>query len=384
MPFRIFRYILVKFNSTFVAAVAVFTTLFLMDQVSRQVEQLAPHAQNLRDFVISFLLLAPHLLAYTIPLAFLLAMIWTLEQMKQERELTAILSTGTSPLLLILPFQAASLIVSLLVYLMTAYMGPATFQQYNRRLDEMTRRSFLSDLRPGTFFTGIPDTLLLVGGFDQDSGVINGMLMVRKDISDDLGGEMIIAERGIIEPSPAESSDIVLKLENGAIHPLASPRDEYRSGSFQSLTSRIQSQPQGSGPDMRQILMAASNSELKSWSQISSDSVEIREIITYSLEFNRRIALPIAVLLYPLIVFPAAVSTGRHGKAAAFSGSILIFLATFFFNSIGSSLAHQSLVPPVFGAWLADLLLLTGGLVVFTIYCMRQHTPRSRGLERLQ
>ena len=55
-----------------------------MDQASRQVEQLAPHAQNLRDFVISFLLLAPHLLAYTVPLAFLLAMIWTLEQMKQE------------------------------------------------------------------------------------------------------------------------------------------------------------------------------------------------------------------------------------------------------------------------------------------------------------
>ena len=83
MPLKIFRYILVKFNSTFVTALAVFTTLFLMDQASRQVEQLAPHAQGLRDFVISFLLLTPHLLAYTVPLAFLLAMIWTLEQLKQ-------------------------------------------------------------------------------------------------------------------------------------------------------------------------------------------------------------------------------------------------------------------------------------------------------------
>jgi lipopolysaccharide export LptBFGC system permease protein LptF len=384
MPLKIFRYILVKFNSTFVAAVAVFTTLFLMDQASRQVEQLAPHAQNLRDFVISFLLLAPHLLAYTVPLAFLLAMIWTLEQMKQERELTAVLSTGTSPIMLILPFQAMSLIVSFLVYLITTHMGPATFQQYNKRLDEMTRRSFLSDLKPGTFFKGIPGTLILVGGFNQDSGVIDGLLMVRKSITDMHSGEMIIAERGLIEPQTAQSTDIVLKLESGAIHPLASARVDYRSGSFQSLTSKIQSQLKGSDLNIRQILMAASNSQLKSWQDLSAQSGESQKIITYSLELNRRLALPIAVLLYPFIVFPAAVSTGRHGKSAAFSGSLLIFLATFFFNSVGSSLAHQGLVPPVFGAWLADLLLLTGGLTVFTIYAMKQRIPRKKSLERLQ
>jgi len=376
MPFRILRYILVKFNSTFVAAVAVFTTLFLMDQASRQVEQLAPHAQGLRDFVISFLLLAPQLLAYTVPLAFLLAMIWTLEQMKQERELTAILSTGTSPLFLILPFHAVSVIISILVYLITTYAGPTTYQQYNRRLSEMTRRSFLSDLKPGTFFDGIPGTLLIVGGFDGRSGDIDGLMMVRK--GDKKGnGEMITARKGTVEPSLEGRGEIILKLEKGALHPLAAAKPGYRSGSFLSLTSKIENQPRTDGPNSRQMLMATSSGQLRSWIEASGEDSASGKSITYILELNRRFALPFSVLLYPLIIFPAAVSTGRNGKAAAFSGSLLLFLATFFFNSIGSNLAHEGLVGPVLGAWLANLILLFAGLIIFTAYAVSQRTPRT-------
>lgn len=380
MPLKIFRYILVKFNSTFVTALAVFTTLFLMDQASRQVEQLAPHAQGLRDFVISFLLLTPHLLAYTVPLAFLLAMIWTLEQLKQERELTAILSTGTSPLTLILPFHAASVVIGILVYLITTYAGPATFQRYNNRLEEMTRRSFLSDLKPGTFFTGIPGTLMIVGDFDGNSGDIKGLMMVREDGGGN-NGEMITARQGTVEPSIEGDGDIVLKLEKGAIHPLAAAKSGYRSGSFLSLTSRIESQPGTDGPRSRQVLMATSSSQLRSSLEEKGGKRAGRETVTYILELNRRLALPVAVLLYPLIIFPPAVSTGRHGKTTAFSGSLLLFLATFFFNSIGSNLAHEGLVKPVLGAWLSDIVLLLVGLIVFSVYAATQRAPRHRGSE---
>ncbi|UCG38655.1 MAG: LptF/LptG family permease [bacterium] len=376
MPYRIFRYILGKFVSTFLAAVAVLTVLFLMDQASRQVEQLAPLAHSLRDFVLSFLLLVPPLLAYTVPLAFLAAMVWTLEQMKQDREITAILSTGTSPLALIIPFMAASAVVFILSALITVYAGPYSFARYNLRLGEMARRSFLNDLKPGTFFSGVPGTLLLVGGYERESGRIDGLLMFRSDLPENQAGEMILAERGLIQPPEQGSDEIILRLENGTIHPVAAPREDYSSGSFQGLVSRVRNRTPDARLNFRQLIMAASGAQIRSWLSGAPIAEDEARNATYIIELNRRLAMPVTVLLYPFIVFPAAISTGRHGKVAAFSSSLIIFLLTYFLYSVGSRMAIQGLLPAVLGAWLPDLVLLAAGLAVFVPYTLAQRKGR--------
>lgn len=368
MPFKLYKYILNKFVSTFAAATAIFTVLFLMDQASRQVEQLAPHTSSLKDFLLSFLLLAPPILAYTISLAFLMAMIWTLEQMKQEREITAIMATGISPVKLLPPFLAASLVTFIFAFIITAYAGPASFQKYNMHLTSLARQSFINDLKPGILFTGIPDTLLLVGDFDRESGRIDGFLMVRNDFNMTESGEMVLAKRGMIQAPTENSRDIVVTLEDGTIHPVASDSEIYRLGSFDSLTSRMQNQL-SEKPSVRtsQFLMASSNQDLRSR---HSDGTNSKLDIMYSIELNRRFAFPLTILLYPFVIFPAAVSTGRHGKIAAFSGSLILFLTSFFLFSIGSNMARQGMIPAVLGAWFPVLFLTIAGIAIFPAYLL--------------
>jgi lipopolysaccharide export system permease protein len=235
----------------------------------------------------------------------------------------------------------------------------------------MTRMSFLSDLKPGTFFTGIPGTLMIVGGLDRESGNIDGLMMVRKD-GGEAGGEMIIARKGAVEPSRESDDEIVLRLERGRIHPITAAKPGYTSGSFLSLTSTIESRTGRDGPSSRQMLMATSTEQLREVLSSGNGNTTSPTTVTHVLELNRRLAVPVAVLLYPLLIFPPAVSTGRHGKAAAFSGSLVLFLAMFFLNSIGFNLAHEGLVKPALGAWLADLTLLLAGLLVFTSYAVSQ------------
>ena len=374
IPWKLYKYILNKFVSTFAAAVAIFTVLFLMDQASRQVEQLAPHASSLRDFLLTFLLLAPPLLAYTIPLAFLMAMIWTLEQMKQDREITAIMAMGISPVRLLPPFLTASAVTFTIAFVITAYAGPASFGKYNERLTNLARQSFINELKPGILFSGIPDTLLLVGGFNRVSGRIDGLLMIRDDLDDTETGEMILAKRGVIQPPSSGNGDIILKLENGTIHPIASGGEIYRSGSFDSLTSRIQSGPSVPGVRAKQFLMASSNRELRSWSRERGNEKDQKQSAMYATELNRRFAFPLTILLYPFVIFPAAVSTGRHGKLAAFSGSLILFLTSFFLFSIGSNLARQGMIPVALGAWFPVLFLLIASLAIFPAYIVSQRS----------
>ena len=368
MPFKLYKYILNKFVATFAAALAIFTVLVLMDQASRQVAQLAPHASSLRDFLFSFLLLAPPLLAYTIPLAFLIAMIWTLEQMKQEREVTAINAAGISPVKLFPPFLAVSAVTFVIAFIITAYAGPASFHKYNERLTNLARQSFINDLKPGILFSGIPDTLLLVGDFDRLSGHIDGFLMVKSDLDETEPGGMILAKKGVIQPPSPGSTDIILKLEGGTIHPIAAEAEIYRSGSFDSLTSRIPNNSSAPGVRARQFLMASTNKELRSWSSEKENEENTRLSAMYTIELHRRFAFPITILLYPFVIFPAAVSIGRHGKLAAFAGSLVLFLTSFFLFSIGSTMARQGMIPAATGAWFPVGFLLTASLVIFPAY----------------
>jgi len=372
MPWKLYKYILSKFVSTFAAGIAIFTVLFLMDQASRQIQELAPHAGSVREFFLSFLLLAPPLLAYTIPLAFLIAMIWTLEQMKQERELLAISASGVPPLKLLPPFVFFSACTFVLAYGATAYLGPASFSHYNSRLLDMARTSFMNDLKPGVLFDGIPGTLLIVGDFNRNSGRIEGLLMTRSDLDEGETGEIIIARSGKIRPPTDERNDLILEIDNGTIHPVTAVGNEYRSGSFDTLTSRIQDESPRTSIRAKEYLMGASNEELRSFSPQPGSDANRRLSAMYSVELNRRLAFPLTVLLYPLIVFPPTVSTGRHGKIVAFVGSILLFVINFLLFSVGSRLAYQGMIPAVLGAWLPVIFLLLAGAVVFPAYVVTQ------------
>jgi lipopolysaccharide export LptBFGC system permease protein LptF len=372
IPWKLYKYILNKFVSTFAAAVAIFTVLFLMDQASRQVEQLALQAGSLQDFVISFLLLTPPLLAYTIPIAFLMAMIWTLEQMKQEKELLAIMASGIAPLRLLTPFIFFSAFIFIFAYTVTAYAGPASFRHYYKRLNNMARQSFINDLRPGLLFNGIPGTLLLVGDFDRNSGRMDGLILIRSDLDETEKGEIILAQTGEIQSPSAGTEDLVLKMRDGTIHPVASAERDYRSGSFDSLASRIQSQSPGAGIRPKDFVMAASNEELRSWTGGAVDKTSRQLTALYSIELNRRLAFPLTVLLYPFIVFPVAASTGKHGKVAAFSSSLFLFMVCFLLFSLGSRLAYQGMISGTLGAWFPVIFLILAGLAVFPIYAANQ------------
>ena len=164
------------------------------------------------------------------------------------------------------------------------------------------------------------------------------------------------------------------KLENGTIHPVASSGEIYRSGSFNSLISRVQDKSSVPGVRAKQFLMASSNRDLRSWSRERGNEEDQKLSAMYATELNRRFAFPLTILLYPFVIFPTAVSTGRHGKLAAFSGSLILFLTSFFLFSIGSNLALQGIIPVALGAWFPVLFLLIASLAIFPAYVVSQRS----------
>jgi lipopolysaccharide export LptBFGC system permease protein LptF len=228
------------------------------------------------------------------------------------------------------------------------------------------------------FYNGIPGTLLFVGGFDRESGHIDGLIMVRNDLADGESGEMILARTGQVQSPTAQNRDIVLELTHGTIHPVAAAKAEYRSGSFRKLVSKIATTPAEPEVRTRKFLMAASNRELKTTIARTAAGEGGKKAAMYAIELHRRLAFPVTILLYPFVVFPAAVTLRKRGKAVAFTSSLLLFLLSFFLFSVGSSMAHQGLITGSIGAWFPDFFLVLAGLAVFLPYWFQQTSIRDR------
>lgn len=377
MPFRIYRYILTRFTSQFAAGTAVFTALLLMEQASRQVEMLAAQLRSLTQFFISFLLLAPSLLTFSLPLAFLMAMISTLEQMKNDQELSAIYSVGISPLSVFTPFLAASIAVFGATVITTLYISPASFRAYNTRFLEMARDRVLNELKPGYFFRGIPGTVLLVNDFDPASGNATNLVLVQ-DWSGERG-DIIMAQRGTLEIPISAGGEILLKLHEGTIEPVSAPEDEYRSASFETLTAHLSSPQAGAGISRKDLFWAMSLEEMRSGLIRFREEGRTEDAIILLTEIHRRLSIPFTLLIYPFIVFPIAVTSRRHGKASAFTATIILFALSVFLFAIGMRLGAKEQIPPWLAAWLPDLVLGTLGLVSFTPFLLRYLPKRSPG-----
>ena len=372
MPVKLYKYILHKFMVSFFIGLAVFTALLMMDQASRQIDQIAYNYQNFGQFLLSYGLLIPPPLTYSIPLAFLMAMISTVDQMKQDHELTAILTTGVSPLTIMVPFTAAASIVFLGVLLINTIISPISMAAYNDQITEISRHAIFKGLKSGSFFKGLPGTVMLVGEYGGDSGKLGGVLLVKSRSDSD--EEMILARKGTLTvPESGSSSSISMVLENGSIHPVSKHSAGYRSVSFNTLTAKFQRTSDRRILGSKFRLMASSSSQLRSLAS-APDPENPRKQSEAIIEIHRRFSLPVAILFYPFIVFPLAVSSGKHGKAAAFGASITLFVITLFVFSVGSSLGVSGALPAAAGAWLHILVLAPASLAVFAPFAIR-HAP---------
>jgi lipopolysaccharide export system permease protein len=201
---------------------------------------------------------------------------------------------------------------------------------------------------------------------------------VRSDLGEGETGEMILARSGRLRSPDTDDKDIVLELTDGTIHPVASSKEEYRSGSFRKLTSIISANPVKPDLSVKKLLMAASNDELRVSLAQLSPALGVKRAAKYSIELHRRLAFPFTILLYPFVIFPAAITLRKRGKAAAFTSSLFLFILSYLLFSVGSSMAYEGYISGALGSWTPDIFLGVLGAGIFLPYWIKQRSGSIR------
>ena len=84
----------------------------------------------------------------------------------------------------------------------------------------------------------------------------------------------------------------------------------------------------------------------------------------YNTEYHRRLAFSFACLVLFFIGAPLGSIIRKGGFGFPMIMAIIIFVIYFFISTFGRNMAHSSTITPVFGGWLATIILLPLGLLL--------------------
>ncbi|HET9981972.1 MAG TPA: LptF/LptG family permease [Longimicrobiales bacterium] len=130
------RYILRAHIGPFIYALSVLTSILLVNSVARRLESLAGKGLPSSVFVEVFLYSVPHVLALTMPMAVLVAVLYTFSQFTAENEITALKASGVNLLRLLAPLVVvATLLAGWMVFFHDRVLPEANHRLANLLLD---------------------------------------------------------------------------------------------------------------------------------------------------------------------------------------------------------------------------------------------------------
>jgi lipopolysaccharide export system permease protein len=94
------------------------------------------------------------------------------------------------------------------------------------------------------------------------------------------------------------------------------------------------------------------------------DSYRVRES-RYLVEIHKKLAIPVACLVFVLLGVPMAVNTSRSGKGISISLALAIYLVYYLFLVGGEKFADRGRLDPAVAMWSANVVLTLVGIPIF-------------------
>jgi lipopolysaccharide export system permease protein len=207
------KYVLKEHAGPLVFALSALTTLLLLNQVAKQFGNLV--GKGLSWWVIGefFALTLPFIVAMTLPMAVLVAVLYAFSRLSAENEVTALRASGVSMMSLVRPVLLAGILVALANLLFNDQVLPRANHRLRSLQTDIARKKPTFALRAQVINEVMPGRLFLRAGRLEEAS--NGMREVTIfNFDDPTRRKSIYADSGTMGLTP-DQRDLVLTLHNG-------------------------------------------------------------------------------------------------------------------------------------------------------------------------
>jgi lipopolysaccharide export system permease protein len=331
-----------------------FSTILVTQNLLRRLDDLVGVGFHPSDLVAVLACLAPMLAAYALPISFLFGVLLAIGRMSSDSEITAMRACGLGVRELVLPVLAVGVVVSLGTAWLLLVTEPSSRTELRRVLRTVASRGALLD--PGRFRV-IGDRVVLVGERDLENRLRRVLVVDRTSPTRPF---LVVAESGRFR-FDEEHAMVHLELETGDVHlePTPGEDDRYRQITFDRLDYAFDASVLFAleGEQKPADLSTAKLLEVIALADTGAPIEGLREKdpLEYRLQLHRRLALPIAPVLFALVGVPL----GLRGSRGARSWGTLLCVALVFgyyaLLSLAQFLARNAGVPPAPALWLPNL-----------------------------
>jgi LPS export ABC transporter permease LptF/LPS export ABC transporter permease LptG len=348
------KYICREVGSHAFLGFAVFTFVLFVPQLVRLMDLIVRHSGGMGTVALLFLCLLPPALVFTIPMAVLVGVLIGLGRLSADSEIVALHASGMGLRRLLLPIGFVAAGCSCVTLAITFWLSPLSVRTLNHLRDQILASQAPFAVQPRVFDERFPHLVLYVRDVEAAATHWKGVFLAGS--GGQTGTSITIAE-GAQVVQGSEKGQLELHLGAGTIHEY-DPRDpaRYNVTTFGESDIPIDITNAESAPRNTTITQA----EQPISALLADHGPNWRDA---RVEFQNRIALPAACLIFALLGVPIGVRPRRGGRAAGLILTLVLIGGYYFLYVSGDHFARQGKVSPWAGIWAANIVAAVVGVI---------------------
>lgn len=370
MFLRIFdRYIGRQISSATLIGVVILSGVMVLGNVFQKMEQLLGNSQLPMAVVAKFIwLVIPYSLIFTIPWAFLTAILLVFGRMSADNELVSLRMTGSSMPRICLPVFLVSLTLSGFCYWANVELAPSAKNEMKRLFYTVAMEDPSSLFQEGRVLDRVPGYRIYTD--KKVDGKMQGLVLM------ELEGNRVLrtirarvayldTEPGMVDPilrlqdadvempklidnKTIEGIDVVHMDETAVPFPISKMKEK-----LERVNVSMKSTP---------TLWQESRTQMDTVTNLPHDKKQHSECLT---ELNRRYSLSLACLTFALVGIPLGVTAQRRETSVGFALSLGTGLLYMMLILVGDVMSDRPSVFPHLLVWSPNLIFLGLGFWLF-------------------
>ncbi len=390
------RYIIRELISPFCFGGALFTFFLVIDRIYHLTDLVITKGVPFHLVIQLLVFMLPSFLAHTLPMALLVAVLLAGGRLAGDLEIIAFRAAGISTLRLFRPVLAAAVVVMTATAVLTLFVNPLANQEFQRQLFKILQARATSGLAERVFNPTFGDVIVYVEDVSASQVALRGLLV--SDERDAKISRIITAREGRLL-TDEENRRITLRLINGAVSEAdvlpaapavptvtgrgappvggAASAARYRLTNFSiydmslSVDSPLRSATRSEKPEKDLSLRGLG-------ARIADLQGNRYGRAPFLVEWHKRLAFPLAAIVFALVAFPLAVRSHRGGRSIALVASLAILVAYYVVLTSLEGSALRLRLPAWLAIWTPNIVFAALGTALLLATTHEWRAPRMR------
>jgi lipopolysaccharide export system permease protein len=363
------RYLLREFLVPLCFCLSGFLIFWIAFDVFSELRGMQEEGMLVRDIAEYYVFKTPEFLIMVLPVALLLALLYTLTNHARHNEITAIRAAGVSLVRLCLPYFAIGVVATLLLFALDEFCVPRTAEiaeQLHARHNQKYFKGARGQPVKNLVFANTPaGRHWFIGVYNQQTGE-----MIKPHLDWDLpdgSSRSIDADRAVFTNGVWTFFHVQEFRKNSATNSLLQKVPAADVVAFPEITETprmirsgiIVNDQHDHPPQARRADIPVTI--IYNFLRLNPQPEASLRPWIYT-KLHGRFAGPCACLVVVLVAIPFGAASGRRNVFVGVAASIMLFFAYYVLQQLGFAFGEAGRVPAWLGAWLPNMFFAIGGL----------------------